>query len=185
MYKNFNEIYHFIHQFKEYDLIKLDRKISLIYRNYDKKININLIKKIRNFCKITKRKFYLANNVKLGYNLNLDGVYIPAFNKCLKHNSFGGKKNFKILGSAHNIKEIRIKEKQKVDKIFISPIFKNKKKEKFLGIHRFLILKRMTTKKVIALGGINKSTIGKLRLVKCDGFASISLIKTLYNENRR
>jgi hypothetical protein len=43
----------------------------------------------------------------------------------------------------------------------------------------------MTTKKVIALGGINKSTIGKLRLVKCDGFASISLIKTLYNENRR
>lgn len=185
MFKKFNEIYHFIHQFKEPDLIKLDRKISLIYRDYDKKIDINLIKEIRDFCKITGRKFYLANNAQLGYNLNLDGIYIPAFNKCFKHNSFKKKKNFKILGSAHNIKEIRIKEKQKVDKIFISPIFKSEKKEKFLGIHRFLILRRITTKKVIALGGINKSTIKKLRLVKCNGFASISLIKTLYNENRR
>ena len=46
MYKNFNETYHFINKFKEDDLIKLHNKISLIYRNYEEKININIIKKI-------------------------------------------------------------------------------------------------------------------------------------------
>jgi hypothetical protein len=37
MYKNFNETDHFIDKFKEDDLIKLSNKISLIYRNYEKK----------------------------------------------------------------------------------------------------------------------------------------------------
>ena len=37
MHKNFNETYHFIDKFKEADLIKLNLKISLIYRNYEKK----------------------------------------------------------------------------------------------------------------------------------------------------
>ena len=54
-----------------------------------------------------------------------------------------------------------------------------------VGIYRFLILKKITKKKVIGLGGINKLTIKKLRAMKCDGFASISIIKTLYNETRR
>ena len=35
----------------------------------------------RKHCKKYKRKFYLANNHKLAWNLNLDGYYIPAFNK--------------------------------------------------------------------------------------------------------
>ena len=48
MYKQFEEIYHFIDKFKESDLIKLDSKISLIYRNYQKKIDIDFIKKIKN-----------------------------------------------------------------------------------------------------------------------------------------
>ena len=185
MFKKFNEIYHFIDEFKEADLNKLDSKISLIYRNYEKKVDVSLIKKIKNYCKKKNKKFYLANNTQLSYNLNLDGVYIPSFNRSVKHNSFKRKKNFKVLGSAHNIKEILIKEKQNVDSIFISPIFKNQKQKKILGIYRFLILKKITKKKVIGLGGINKLTIKKLRAMKCDGFASISLIKTLYNETRR
>ena len=55
MYKKFNEIYHFIDKFKEADLINLNAKVSLIYRNYNDKIDINLIKMIKSFCKKTKR----------------------------------------------------------------------------------------------------------------------------------
>ena len=88
MYKKFNKTYHFIDKFKESDLIKLNSKISLIYRNYKTKININIIKDIKKFCKKTNRKFYLANDVKLAYQLDLDGAYIPSFNKSLRHNSF-------------------------------------------------------------------------------------------------
>ena len=37
------------------------------------------------------------------------------------------RKGFKILGSAHNLKEIVVKELQNVEEVFLSPLFKNKK----------------------------------------------------------
>ena len=51
---------------------------------------------------------------------DLDGVYIPAFNKSLKHLAYSYKKKFKIIGSAHNLKEIRVKETQNVQSIVLS-----------------------------------------------------------------
>ena len=87
----------------------------------------------------------MANNYKLALKMDLDGVYIPSFNNDLKHLNYLKKKNFIVLGSAHNIKEIRIKEVQKVDAIFISSLF-NKKKN-FLGINKFLNLIKFTKKK--------------------------------------
>ena len=106
--------------------------------------------------------------MKLGF----DGAYIPSFNKCLKHLNYDLKKQFVILGSAHNIKEIRLKEKQKVSLIFISSIFK--KNKNYLGLYKFINLEKLTKTKKIALGGINKKNIKKLSLTNCDGFAGIS-----------
>ena len=59
--------------------------------------------------------------------LDLDGVYIPAFNKDIHHNTFSLKKKFTLIGSAHNLREIREKEKQNVSYIFLSPLFLTKK----------------------------------------------------------
>ena len=67
---------------------------------------------MRTFCKRKGIKLYLSNNIQLAIKLGFDGVYIPAFNKSLRHLNYKLKKNFKILGSAHNIKEIRLKERQ-------------------------------------------------------------------------
>ena len=89
--------------------------------------------------------------------------------------------NFVILGSAHNIKQIRIKEKQNTDLIFLSPLFDMQNKKNILGIYKFNLLAKQTKKKVIALGGINENNIKKLNLIKTYGFASISLIKKNYN----
>ena len=141
MYKDFKEIYHFIDKYKENDLSKLNKKISIIFRNYKEKTDIILLKKIKTFCKKSKRKFYLANNIKLAILLDLDGAYIPSFNNNLRHNSFSIKKNFELIGSAHNKKQINIKEKQRVNTIFLSPIFKMEGK-KNLGIYKFLLLKK-------------------------------------------
>ena len=80
----------------------------------------------------------------------------------------------KVLGSAHNFKEIGIKKKQKVDFLFISPIFKTNKNSKFLDIYKFNIFSKFTKKKVIALGGINKSNIKKINMIRCCGYAGIS-----------
>ena len=71
-------------------------------------------------------KFYLSNNIKLAIKLNLDGAYIPSFNKDTKHLAYSLKK-FNIVGSAHNLKEIRSKENQNVRKIFLSSLFKKNK----------------------------------------------------------
>ena len=78
--------------------------------------------------------------------LKLDGAYLPSFNKGFDHLRYQIKPSFIILGSAHNIKEIRIKEKQKVELIFISSIFK--KNENYLGFYKFISLKNFTKKKV-------------------------------------
>ena len=179
MFKEFTEIYHFIDEFKENDLKNLDKKISIIYRNYKKIVDINMLKKLQYFCTKNDRKFYLANNVKLAIFLNLDGAYIPSYNHDLRHNNYSLKKKFKIIGSAHNHKQIQIKEKQNVQKILLSPVFTMTNK-KHMGIYRFLYLKNLTTKKIIALGGINYKNIKKLKMIKCSRFASISLISNIY-----
>ncbi len=163
--------YYFINKFDPDHIKKLDKNISIIYRNYNSNIDINLLIKIRDFCKKNRRKFYLANNTKLALKLNLDGVYLPSFNKSLKHLNYQIKKEFLIMGSAHNIKEIRVKEKQRTSHIFVSSIFK--KEKNYLGFYKFKNLSKITKKKVIALGGIKKSNLKKLNMLNISGFAAI------------
>ena len=118
--------FYFISKFEKSLINKLDKNIHIIYRNYEKKYKKKEILQIKKICKLQKRKFFLANNLKLAKNLSLDGVYIPSFNKSLSHLNYSLYKNFMTIGSAHNIKEIRIKEKQKVDQIVLSSLFKKK-----------------------------------------------------------
>ena len=117
-------------------------------------------------------KFYLSNNVKLALKLKLDGAYIPSFNKDFRHLSFDFHQKFKIIGSAHNIKEIKIKELQKVEKIFLSSLFKRNKN--FLGINKFKNISKLTNKKIVALGGISKKKLKYLKLINDPEFAGIS-----------
>jgi len=80
-----------------------------------------------------------------------------------------------ILGSAHTNKEIKIKEKQSVQILFLSSIFK--KNKNYLGINRFKLLAELTKIKVVALGGISIKNLKKLKLINCFGFAGISFFK--------
>ena len=128
--------------------------------------------KVKKYCKQKKIKFYLSNNIKLAIKLGLDGAYIPSFNDSFKHLNYSLKKNFKIIGSAHNLKQIKIKEIQKVQKIFLSSLFK--KNKNYLGINKFKLLSKLTRKKIVALGGISKANIKTLSLLNISDFAGIS-----------
>ena len=68
-----------------------------------------------------------------------------------------------IIGSAHNHKEIKIKEKQKVQTIFLSSIFK--KNKNYLGINKFKLISKNLKK--FTLGGINKENLKSLKLTNC------------------
>jgi len=104
--------------------------------------------------------------------LGLDGAYLPSFNNTYNHLSYSLKKDFILLGSAHNLKEIKIKERQKVNRIFLSSIFK--KNKNFLGINKFKNFIRNYNKEFVALGGIDQSNIKKLKLLSIREFAGIS-----------
>ena len=108
----------------------------------------------------------------MAIKLGLDGAYIPSFNNSLKHLAYSYKKNFKLIGSAHNLKEIKVKENQKVSKIFLSSLFK--KNKNFLGINKFKLLSKFTKKDIVALGGISKKNKKKLSLTCQSDFAGIS-----------
>jgi thiamine-phosphate pyrophosphorylase len=176
MHKFIPNIFTFISDFKKEQILHLNRKIGIIFRNYEK-VDRNKILELKLFCKANNRKLFIANNLKLALNLNLDGVYIPSFNQDLNYCKYNLKKKFLILGSAHNIFEIRIKEKQNVEVIFLSPLFKTKDYKKSLDIIKFNILSQNTNKKVIALGGINKKNINKLKIANAYGFSGISYFK--------
>ena len=99
-------------------------------------------------------------------------MYIPSFNKDKNHLSFSFKKSFLIIGSAHNNKEIKIKESQGVKILFLSSIFK--KNKNYLGINKFNLLSKLSNKKIVALGGVSGVNFKKLKLLNCFGFAGIS-----------
>ena len=165
--------YYFINKFDTNNIDKQDKQTTIIYRNYSKKnVDQTLILKIKKYCKKKSIDFYLSNNVRLAIKLNLDGAYIPSFNNSLKHLSYSYKRNFKLIGSAHNLKEIKIKENQNVNKIFLSSLFK--KNKNFLGMNKFKLLSKLTQKDIVALGGISKQNKKKLSLLGQADFAGIS-----------
>ena len=167
--------YYFINKFDTNYIDRQDKNTAIIYRNYNSNKNIQQILNFKRYCKNKNYKFYLSNNIKLAVNLKLDGAYIPSFNKSLKHLSYSFSKKFLILGSAHNRKEVKIKETQKVNIIFLSSLFK--KNKNFLGVNRFKLLSKLTNKKVIALGGVSAKNFKKLKLLNCYGFAGISFFE--------
>ncbi|MDB2680857.1 thiamine phosphate synthase [Candidatus Pelagibacter bacterium] len=176
MHYNFKTKYYFLDDFDTKNIDKVDKQTVVIFRNYQlKKKDETLLLKIKKYCKNKNIKFYLSNNVKLAIKLDLDGAYIPSFNKSLNHLNYSLKKKFEIIGSAHNINEIRLKEIQKVKKIFISSLFK--KNKNYLGLNKFRLIRSLTKKQIVVLGGISEKNLKKLKILNFPEFAGISYFK--------
>ncbi len=163
---------------KDIDLknIKNFGKYSIIYRSNSPE-NIDKLKKFRLECKIHRIPFFVANNIDLIKALKADGLYISAYNKNLSSNYL--RDNFKIIGSAHNIKEINLKKLQGCSEIILSRLFKTTYKNKidFLGVIKFNLLSKLTKVPLTPLGGINLKNLNNLKNVNCKSIAISSLIK--------
>jgi len=171
-----NYLYTFIDKFDKRKFSNLKNVKNIIFRNYKEKIDFKTIIKIKKECKKRGFKLYLSNNIKLALKANLDGAYIPSFNKSFNLNNHRkSKKNFKFLGSAHNLKEVKIKEKQGIDIIFLSPLFLTKNYKKNIGVVRFNLISRNSKKILIALGGIRKNNQNQLKMINAKGFSGITI----------
>ena len=178
-YKKYN-FFTYIDNLNQENIIKINKKVNIILRNYEKKFDNQELENFVEFCKKNNRKIYLANNIKKAKVMNFDGAYIPSFDKLPLEYDKGIKKEFTIIGSAHCIKEILIKKKQKIDMIFISPLFKSKNNNNQLNVLKFNLMTRNFKNKFIALGGINKQNKGKLKLLNINGYAAINYFR-VYN----
>ena len=150
--------------------------MGIIYRNYSTQKREKELVKIARACKRSRKQLFVSNDIKLAMKVKAEGIYIPSFNKTKRFSNLE-KKNIKILGSAHNQKEIKKKILQKCSGIFLSPIFDTKKTKKFLNIHKFNYLSAKNNINIFALGGISESNIYKLKLLNISGFGGISLFK--------
>ena len=169
-----------IENIKDIDLrnIKLINRFIIIYRNSGKIENIDELARFRRHCKSKKIDFYVSNNEKLTSELKADGLYISAHNKNLRLVSLK-KSNYKIIGSAHNIKELNLKILQGCSHIIFSRLFKvsYQFKKSFLGVVKFNLFKISRKESLVPLGGINLSNLNKLKMVRSNSFALLSEIK--------
>jgi thiamine-phosphate pyrophosphorylase len=169
-----------IESIKDLDLrnIKKYNKILIIYRNIKSRDNIKDLIKFRKECRLKLIDFYVANDIKLSVLLNSDGIYLSSYNESFKALNLK-KCNFKIIGSAHNIKEINLKLKQGCSYILLSKLFlvNYDISSSFLDVIKFNSILTNDPKKIIPLGGINSNNLNKLKSINCVGFALLSEIK--------
>ncbi len=157
--------------------IKIRNKFYLIYRNRNKSQNTTQLLNFRRKCKLKAIKFYIANDIRLAKLLNADGVYLSAFNISLRNLVFK-KETFKMIGSAHNLKEINLKLRQGCDFILLSKLFtvNYDKSSPYMGINKFNNFLRINSK-LVPLGGIKLKNLNSLRNINSNGFAIMSEVK--------
>ena len=110
--------------------------------------------------------------------LKADGLYISAYNTDLRMCRYKYSK-YKIIGSAHNYKELKIKDIQGCSSIIYSRLFETKYKNKpgFLGLIRFNLLSRLRKEILTPLGGININNLNKMNIVNSTSLALMSEVK--------
>jgi thiamine-phosphate pyrophosphorylase len=158
--------------------IKNFTKLSFIYKsNSINDINHTNINTIKNFCKKNKIPFFISDNFKLAIKYGADGIFLSSSYK--KIGNIILRKNFKIIGSAHNQLEYSLKNKQSCEMIMLSPLFYNEKysQNKILNVCKFNLISMDWDKKICALGGINLKNLKKLNMTKSSASAFISLMK--------
>ena len=168
--KNF-KLFFFIEKLNELNL-DYAKKIGaiLILRNPEK-INLEDLKRFIKRCIYKKINLFIQNRVKILFLLKTNNFYISAYNKSRFKQLRKINRKVKIIGSAHNIPEIREKLAQGCEYIVLSRIFKtsNKFKKGFLGTTKFNLVTRNFSQKIIALGGINEKRFKLLRMLNISG----------------
>jgi thiamine-phosphate pyrophosphorylase len=176
MHKIFPTIFTFLDEYDNQILKNNNINMGIIYRNYNAKNREKELVKIAKACKKNRNQLFVSNDIKLTIKVKAEGIYIPSFNKTKRFANLE-KRNIKILGSAHNQKEIQEKITQNCSAIFLSPIFYIEKSKKFLGLHKFNYLSHNNNANILALGGISEYNIHKLKLLNIKGYGGIRMFK--------
>ena len=180
MFASKNKYFFIIENTKDINLnnIKKHNKFFIIYRPNILRENLAQLVQFKKKCNLKSIKFYIANDLGLCVETKADGIYLSSSNNSFRALNFK-RQDFDIIGSAHNYKEIKLKDQQGCNFILFSKLFlvNYDKKSPYLGVIRFNNLINQTKKKIIALGGINSNNLNMLKILNCYGFALMSEVK--------
>ena len=172
--------YLFVENIKDIDFrkLKLFNKYIIIYRKQTGKDNLEELHRFRKQCSANRIEFFVSNDVNLMICLKADGLYISAHNKNLSLSRLKNKR-IKLIGSAHNLKELNLKKAQGCTNLIFSRLFKTNYqfKKDYLGIVKFNLFKISFDLDLIPLGGINLSNLNKLNNDSFSAFAILSEVK--------
>ena len=132
-------------------------------RNNESKDFLQTVK----FCKKNKIPFYFNDNYQLCTKHSANGICLSTNNKSLIK-PLSLKKDFKVIGKAHNQLDYYIKANQSCSLIMLSPLFYNNKYtiNKILNPLKFNLISKDWKIKISALGGINESNLKKIFLTR-------------------
>jgi thiamine-phosphate pyrophosphorylase len=167
-----------INELIEVNLLKF-KNINIIInidQNDEKNLKTQFL--IIKFAKKNKIPFLIKNNFQECIKYGASGIFIESSNKSATKPILL-RKDFEIVGSAHNQLEYNNKKNQNCATIMLSPLFYNEKYSinKILNIYRFNLISLNWRIKLCALGGINNQTLRKLKLTKAK---IISFSKLIY-----
>lgn len=170
---------------KEFNLKKKNifKNNRIVINNKETNLSTDQLRYISNICKVNKIKLYIRDDFKLAIKIKASGIFLSANNKRCLINSFFNKKNFEVLGSAHNQIDYLFKLGQNCSLITLSPIFFNPKysKNKILNVIKFNLIAKDWKINIAALGGINLKNIKKIKLTKAKIIGSRNLAENYCN----
>ena len=152
--------------------------LQLREKNLDEDEFIKEAKKTAALCKKYSIPFIVNDNVNVAIASNADGIHIGQDDMDIKKvRSLVGEKM--IIGvSAHTVKEARAAEKNGADYIGIGAVFNTSNKNDVMQVtyEKLKSICESVSIPKVAIGGINRDNILKLKGSKIDGVAVISAI---------
>ena len=166
-----------INNFIKDNLVKFSNINIIIDINDNTSKNLEKQLTIIKFAKENRIPFLIKNDFQKCFKYKANGVFISSDNKKITKPILL-KKNFHIVGGAHNQLEYIQKSKQNCHLLMLSPIFYNEKysKNRILNILKFNNKTIRWKINLCALGGINSQTLKKVRLTKCMAIAFKKII---------
>ncbi len=166
-------MYFIINNLNELNLDYVKKTGAILILRNPERFKILKLKEFKKNCSRRNIQLYIANNIKILFLLKTNNFYISAYNHKPYNYLKNINRNINIIGSAHNVLEIKMKMQQGCKQIFLSRLFETNYKNKigFLGTMKFNLLTRFFSWKFIALGGIKESNFSSIKNLNVEGCA--------------
>ena len=159
------------------------RNNRIVIDNKETNLSTDQLRYISNICRVNKIKLYIRDDFKLAIKIKANGIFLSANNRRCLINAFFNKKNFEVLGSAHNQIDYLFKLVQNCSLITLSPIFFNPKysKNKILNVIKFNLITKEWKINIAALGGITLKNFKQIKLTKAKVIGSRNLVENFFD----